>query len=140
MKACPDDPLPIIVDLAASEELSLERESAILWALSGGSVGGLQAPRELVAQLRLHERRRLGPEAAALLALAAQRIGDPDFLAIAQPWSEATEGPLLDEAADCIEALWETTPLEALDETQQYVGAASTIQRDVPRIGRNDPR
>jgi len=138
VKACPDDPLPMLIDLAASEALSHERESAVLWA-AVRRLEGRPAPRDLVARLRLHARRGLGPEAAAVLVLAARAVGDPDLLSIAEPWIEATAGPLIEEADDNVETMWEKTPLEALDETQPFVGAASTIRREVPKIGRNDP-
>lgn len=75
VRVCPDDAIPMLIDLSASEELSHERESALLWA-AVRKLEGHPAPRDLVSRPRLHARRRLGPEAATVLVLAARAVGD----------------------------------------------------------------
>lgn len=136
--ACPDDPLAMLLEVAASEELSHERQAAVLWS-AVEKLEGRPAPKELISLLRLTARHHLGPQAAALVALSARALGDTGLLTVAEPWLRGRDENHLAALARGLTAIRESTPLESLRDAPLDASETPTIRREVPKIGRNDP-
>ncbi len=108
------------------------------------AAGGATAPRELLAELRMHARLDYEPELAYMVGLAAEALQDPGLEELAGDWREAAcrgRGPAhmrerllgrLSLDMEVLAALPAEPPVRA-------VAAGFTVRRATEKVGRNDP-
>lgn len=132
------DRVAALVDLAAGDRLSWEREALVLY-FAVRLLDGAEPPPRLVARLRTLLREPLSDEAAMLAAMTAAVLNDPSVNAVAGP---LTALGALGRAKRLDVSLWQsfTAPvLDALPEREARLVTGYTVVRTEPKVSRNDP-
>ncbi|MEQ8765185.1 MAG: SEC-C metal-binding domain-containing protein [Planctomycetota bacterium] len=134
---CQDDPVPMLIELAASERLSHERKSLVLFAAAEWC-RDREKPAELLTQIRIHARQPLSDGAGIVLGLAAKAAGDPDVNEVAGLWIAFTAiSPGMRRE---LLSMWKKPIAEGLPDAEEGPFLdAGTVRRPVAKVGRNDP-
>ncbi len=137
--AAEGDRVALLLDLVEGGHASWEREALALY-LATQLLGEAPPPPRLVARLRSLARRGLGPEATALIGLAAGALDDPGLRSLAGPYVRAGDHPTVAAFGEQIRAPLFAPAIAALPEREgPRVVAGYTVVRPTPKVGRNDP-
>lgn len=128
-----------ILSLCATEQLSHDREAAMLF-LATEVLDGKPAPPLLRTRIRLLARSRLDLAPSCLLAQAALATADEDVMAVAEHYVVLVRDPVGTKVVDSLRR-YLREPLRSLlpERPPEEVESGYTIQRDAPKVGRNDP-
>lgn len=138
VSAVDGDRMETLLDLAATERLSWEREAVVLY-LAARLLDGAQPPRRLTSRLRSLLREATSDPAAIVAGMAAFLVDDPEVRAVA---GDSLALGALGKAKGLDDLLWnqfERPVLESLPEQEMRHGPTVTVVRSEPKVGRNDP-
>ncbi len=128
-----------ILSLCETEQLGHDREAAMLF-LATEVLDGQPAPPLLRTRIRLLARSRLDLPTSCLLAQAALATADEDVLAVAEHYVVLVRDPLGTKVVDSLRKFLRDPLRSVLPERPpEEVESGYTIQRNAPKVGRNDP-
>ncbi len=129
------DRLEMLLGLLEQDKLADDRDTLAL-LLATELVGKETPPPRLVAELRERARRQVGWDAVPALAAAAAAVKDAETYRIdAELKAQAADAT---RARDSLRKQLSGPLLEQLPETAG-AGPAITVQRQAPKVGRNEP-
>ncbi len=135
---CEGDRASMLLDLVESNRMGSNLDSVSLFLAHHLAEGG--PPARLLSLVRAVGRKPLGVEASILVALLARRLGDPNVLAVVEPWAGMADTPDAPRIEALVLDLLNGPVLENLPEgTRREIASGFTFKRETPKVGRNDP-
>lgn len=133
------DRVAAIIDVCESEQLSTDREVALL-LLATQFPGDEPLPPAVKVRIRKLARRHMEYITGIILGYAALAVDDEDVEEVAREWVDATLGPHGGDVVQGIENFHTLSVSEVLPERPpEEIEGGYTIHRETPKVGRNEP-